>query len=160
MLAVLALAVTLAAPVPRATGPCDLLDPATVTALLGKPAKGTSAGPEPDEDTDGTVSYCSYREGQIGLIVSQVEFKNAAAARKATTEELVEGRLDDEIIELKEQPGVGDKAYWAYTERGASYLVLKGAHVVSVALGGRPPKPPKTYQDALRAAATAAVSKM
>jgi hypothetical protein len=160
MLVALALAVALAPPVPRATGPCDLLDPATVTALLGTPAKGMSAGPEPDEDTDGQLSYCSYREGRLGLIVSQVEFKTAAAARKATTEQLVRGRLDDEVIELKEQPGVGDKAYWAYTERGGSYTVLTGANVVSVALGGGLPKPPKTYQDALRAAATAAVSKM
>ena len=66
------------------------------------------------------MTTCMYRGAKSMLIVSVMTFANAAAARKATTKELVAGRLDDELIKLTEEPGLGDKAYWAYTARGAA----------------------------------------
>lgn len=134
-------------------GPCDLLAKATVTALLGQPApSGRPQGPEKDEDTGGMMSYCTYQIGQSALIISEVTFANPAAARKATTQELVKSRLDDDAAVVKEEAGVGDRAFWATTDRGAQYVVLKGAKVVAVALGGRLSKPAKSYHDALRSA--------
>ena len=68
--------------------------------------------------------------------------------------------MDDEVIKLTEEPGLGDKAYWAYTARAQQYVVLKGADVLGLALGGALPKPPASYQAALRAAATSASGKL
>jgi hypothetical protein len=161
MMSVLGLSLALLIPAAHVAGPCDLLDPATVSELLGQPlTKGAPSGPEPDEDSGGTLGYCTYRAGSTALIVSQVTFGSAAAARKATTKELVAGRLEDEVIALTEERGLGDKAFWAYTTQGAEYVVLKGPSVLGLALGGRLPKPPASYQAALRAAAAGAIAKL
>ena len=144
-----------------APGPCDLLDRATVASLLGKPAtEVTPSPPTPDEDTGGTVTVCMYRSDAAALIVSQVTFANAAAAQKATTKELVEGRMDEEVTAFKEVPGLGDRAFWVTTAAGAEFVILKGATVLGVSLGGMLPKPPASYEAALRAAASAAVAKL
>ena len=143
------------------TGPCDYLDKATVTGLLGgAPVATMPMGPTPDEDTDGTATYCTIRGPRSAVIVSQVAFKDADAARKATTKELVAGRLEDEVQELTEEKGLGDTAFWAYTAQGAQFVVLKGANVLAVSLGGGLPNPPKSYHDALRDAATSVAAKL
>ena len=156
MIATFLIAVAVVAP-----GPCDLLDRATVSSILGKPVTDvTAAGPERDADIGGTLSFCTYRAGAAALIVSQITFASAAAARNATTKELVEGRMEDEVTEFKEVTGVGNRAFWAYTETGAEFVVLKGATVLGVSLGGSLPKPPASYEAALRAAASAAAAKL
>jgi len=68
-------------------------------------------------------------------------------------------RLDD-VTEFKEVTGIGDRAFWAYTETGAEFVVMKGATVLGVSLGGKLPKPPASYEAALRAAASAAAAKL
>ena len=142
-------------------GPCDLLDRATASSLLGAPVKDVDASPPTrDEDTGGTVTVCMYRSDAAALIVSQITFASPAAARQATTKELVEGRMEEEVTAFKEVPGVGDRAFWAVTEAGAQFVILKGATVLGVALGGMLPKPPASYEAALRAAASAAVAKL
>lgn len=142
-------------------GPCDLLDRATATSLLGAPVKNVDASPPTrDEDTGGTVAICMYRSDAAAVIVSQITFGSPAAARQATTKEVVEGRMEEEVTAFKEVPGVGDRAFWAVTEAGAQFVILKGATVVGVALGGMLPKPPASYEAALRAAASAAAAKL
>ena len=144
-----------------APGPCDLLDRATVSSILGKPVtEVTAAGPERDAEVGGTLTFCTYRAGSAALIVSQITFASAAAARKATTKDLVDERLEDEVAEFKEVTGVGDRAFWAYTETGAEFVVLKGATVLGVSIGGSLPKPPASYEAALRTAASAAAAKL
>ena len=144
----------------RTTGPCDLLDRATVTALLGQTSPGTPSGPEPDEDTGGTVRYCTFRTPTGALIVSLVAFASAAEAGKATTRELVTSRMDGDGAILTVEPGLGDKAWWAYTTEGAEFVVQKGSVVLAVAMGGRLPNPPSSYRKALRAATAAALLKL
>lgn len=142
-------------------GPCELMDRATVVALLGqKSTTGTPSGPEPDEDSGGTVSYCTYRAGTAALILSQVTFATAAAAGKATTRELVTSRMDGDEAKIVDEPGLGDRAFWAYTTEGAEIVVLKGSVVLGVALGGQLANPPASYRKALRAATVAALLKM
>ena len=155
------LAFALTAPAAPVAGPCDLMDASTASALVGEPIEaGRSTPPEPDDETGGTMTTCMYRASKSMLIVSVMTFDDAAAARKAMSEEAVAGRLDGEVIKLTEEPGLGDKAYWAYTARGSQYVVVKGAKVLAVALGGALPKPPASYQAALRAAATSASKKL
>jgi hypothetical protein len=137
-----------------AAGPCDLLAKATITGILGQPAAaGRPMGPEKDEDTDGMISFCTFQGGQSAIIVSEVTFASPAAAMKATTQEYVKNKMDDDGAAVKQESGAGDRAYWATTKEGAEYVVVKGAKVISVAFGGKLPKPPTSYHDALRAAA-------
>jgi hypothetical protein len=93
------------------------------------------------------------------LIVTRVVFASATAAREATTEELVGERLGAENVTVKEEPGLGDKAYWAQSPTGAEYIVLKGPTVLGLALGGMP-KEPSAYRAQLRAATAAATQKL
>ena len=136
-------------------GPCDLVDKAKVTALLGKPAPaGQPVGPEKDDDTDGMMSYCTYPAVTAMVVVSRLVFASAAAAKKATTSQLVKSRISEEGAKVTAESGVGDAAYWAVGETGAMYVVLKGPKVSAVLIGGQLPKQLATYHDALRDATT------
>ncbi|MEO8578454.1 MAG: hypothetical protein ABI556_17210 [Gemmatimonadales bacterium] len=141
--------------------PCNLMDRATVIALLGPASTaGTPTGPEPDDETSGTLRYCTFRAGAAAVLISQVNFSSAAEARKATTRELVISRMDGDDAKLVDEPGLGDKAWWAYTSEGAQFVVLKGSVVIGVALGGELAKKPVSYRNVLRAATVAALLKM
>lgn len=143
-------------------GPCDLLTREAAEGLLGqKVAAPEPSGPEPDEDSGGTRSVCVYQAGTRMLIVIRVAFASAAAAREATTRELVtehygEGEKDFTITEA---PGLGDQAFWAYSARAAEFIVVKGASVLGVTLGGMP-KTPSTYQAQLRAVTVTVTNKL
>lgn len=157
----IALVLALVASSAQQSSPCDLMDRATVVALLGQTSTaGTPAGPERDDDTGGTVRYCTFRAGTAALILSQVTFSSAAEAGKATTQELVTSRMEGEGSKIVEEPGLGDRGYWAYTSEGAEMVVLKGSVVLGVALGGQLPNPPSSYRKALRAATAAALLKL
>lgn len=161
MLPEIALLLSLVVSFTQKTGPCDLLDRATVAMLLGQTSTpGTPAGPERDDDTGGTVRYCTFRASTTALIVSQVTFGSAAEASKATTKELVTSRLEGEGSKIVEEAGLGDRAYWAYTAEGAEMVVLKGSIVLGIALGGQLSNPPVSYRKVLHAATAAALLKL
>ena len=142
------------------SGPCDLIDRAAATQLLGAPvASMEPSGPEPDEDTGATRTTCTYMAGQAMLIVIRLDFPNAAAAHDVTAAELEPEKLAEEKATVKEESGVGDKAYLVYNPRAAEYVVVKGASVLTVALGGTP-KPLPSYEAQLRSSATAAAKKL
>lgn len=161
MLPEITLLLALVASSAQKASPCTLMDRATVIALPGPASMaGTPADPEPDEDTGGTVRYCTFRAGASAVIVSQVTFSSAAEARKATTRELVSSRMEGDGTRIAEEPGLGDKAFWAYTSEGAEFVVLKGSVVLGVAVGGELAKPPMSYRKTLRAATAAALLKL
>lgn len=142
-------------------GPCDLVDRAVAARLLGHPITATSpvAG-QRDEETGGTLSYCTYEGGLAGLVVSVVQLGDSAKARRVTTRRLVARRLDEARATVEEESGLGDRAFWAYTPEGAEWVVLKGSVLVGVALGGRLGRPPRSLKSALREATIAAMSKL
>lgn len=159
MLAIVGLSLAVVMNSTPAPGPCDLLTREAASQLLGQAATMTPSGPEPDEETGGTRTVCVYQAGERMLIVSRIVFASAAAAREATTRELVGERLGEEDATIAEESGIGDQVFWAYTPIAAEYVVLKGSSVLGLALGGMP-KAPSAYQAQLRAAAVSAAAKL
>ena len=141
-------------------GPCDIVSKATITALLGQPAPaGEPSGPEKDEDSDGMVSHCWYRAGSVMIIVSEVTYTSAAKAKQSTNAEYIKSQMGDDKANVVEEKGVGDGGFWATTDKGAHYAVLKGSRVIAVGLGGALSKPKASYHDALRDAALGGASR-
>jgi hypothetical protein len=138
MLSVAAFVVNLfASPLPVA--PCDLVAAATANELLGARAGAPeSMGPEQDEDIPGaTRSVCIYMAGTRMPIVMEHTFRDAKSARDAMTQEAIRAQHEEEPgLTIKDEPGLGDKAYWVVLKGGAQYVVIKGAKVLSVLLGG------------------------
>lgn len=144
------------------SGPCDLLTREAASELLGQQvATPTPSGPEPDEDSGGTRTTCVYQAGTRMLILVRVAFPNAAGAREATTRELVGERYGEgeDDFTLAEEPGLGDRAFWAFNPRAAEFIVVKGATVLALIVGGMP-KEPSTYRSQLRAATVSATTKL
>jgi hypothetical protein len=143
-----------------APGPCDLVSRAAASAILEAPVTKMEPGtPERDEDTGGMRTLCAYMAGTRMLMVVREVFASAAAAKEATTKELVTDRLEDEHSTVTEAPGLGDKAYWATTPHAAEWVVIKGSSVLGVTLGGMP-KPPATYQAQLRTVTVGVLGKL
>ena len=145
-----------------APGPCDLLTREAASELLGQQVTTpTPSGPEPDEDTGGTRTVCVYQAGTRMLVLLRVAFASAPAAREATTQELVGERYGDDANDftIKEEPGLGDKAFWTYSPKVTEFIVVKGATVLGLTLGGMP-KEPSTYKAQLRAATVMATAKL
>lgn len=162
MLATLALSLALVVSEVESLGPCDLLNREAASELLGQQvATPAPSGPEPDEDTGGTRTTCVYQAGTRMLILVRVAYASAAAAREATTQELVEERYGEgeDDFRVTEEPGLGDKAYWAYNPRAAEFIVIKGPTVLALILGGMP-KEPSTYRAQLRGATAMATTKL
>ena len=141
-------------------GPCDLLDRAAAAQLLGAPVTTMEpSGPEPDEDTGATRTTCVYQAGQGMLVLIRLEFPDAAAAREVTSAELEPEKLAEEKATVKPESGVGDKAYLMYNPRAVEYVVVKGATVLTLALGGVP-DPLPSYEAQLRSNAAAVTKKL
>lgn len=144
-----------------AADPCALMSRAEATALLGQPAlAGTVSGPARDEDSSGQMSYCAYRAGTSAIIVSVVEFSSPAEARKELTLKLVKDRMDEDGAKVSEEPGIGEKSFYASTAEGSMYVFLKGNKVVGVAIGGQGAPKAAAVKAALKASATAAAAKL
>ena len=141
-------------------GPCDLLDRAAAAQLLGAPVTTMEpSGPEPDEDTGATRTTCMYQAGKGMLVVIRLEFPDAAAAREVTSAELAPEKLAEEKATVKPESGIGDKAYLMYNPRAVEYVVVKGATVLTLALGGVP-NPLPSYEAQLRSNAAAVTKKL
>ena len=157
-----AFAVVLATQVSTATAadPCSLLSQSDATTLLAQPVtQVTPAGPQRDEDSGSQLSYCTYRATATAVIVSVVEFSSAAEAQKQLTKNLVQERMDAEDAKISEEPGLGEKSFYAVSTEGAMFVFLKKNKVVGVAIGGKPGQAAAS-KDALRRAAQAVVSKV
>ena len=156
MISLVALSLAFAA----SAGPCDLLDRAAAAQLLGAPVTSMDpSGPEPDEDTGASRTTCTYMAGQAMLIVIRLDFPNAAAARDVTAASIEPEKLAEEKATVKQESGIGDKSYLIYNPRAAEYVVVKGATVLTLALGGTP-NPLPSYEGQLRSAAAAATKKL
>ena len=116
---------------------CALISRTDVSTLLGQPAlAGAATGPSKDEDSSGELSYCTYRAGTAAFILSVVDFSSPAEARKTLTLNLVKGRMNEDGAKVTEEPGIGERSFYALSAEGSMYVFLKGNKVVGLAVGG------------------------
>ena len=143
-----------------AVDPCGLVSSADASALLGQSVgAGKAAGPARDEDSSGQISYCAYRAGSAGLILSLVEYSSPAEAKKALTLNLVKRRMDEDDAKVSEEMGVGERTFYAVSGEGSMYVFLKGNKVVGLALGGPGSPKPAAVKEALKARAMAVAAR-
>jgi hypothetical protein len=145
----------------RAADTCALVSRAEASALLGQPAGAGAATPATrDEDSSGQLSYCTYRAPASALIVSVVEFATPGEARKSLTVNMVKSRMEEEATKVSEEPGIGERSFYAASAEGSMYVFLKGNKVVGLAVGG--PSAPKAaaVKAALKASAIATAAKL
>ena len=115
---------------------CASVDKAQVGALLGGPTPAPiETGPAKDADAGGITTMCLFMQGKKGVMTMRIEFPSPQEAAKKVTLEYLKNQQGDETKYVEEK-GVGDRAFWAVSDEGASYVVLKGAKLYSVALGG------------------------
>ena len=115
---------------------CASVDKAQVGALLGGTAPAPIAtGPEKDADAGGITTICMFMQGKKGVLTMRIEFASPQEAAKKVTLEYLKNQQGDEAKYVEEK-GVGDRAFWAVSDEGSSYVILKGAKLYSVALGG------------------------
>jgi hypothetical protein len=141
--------------------PASLVGKADVLALVGQPVLSAMPIPEEvDEDTGGMVSHCMYHMSSCAMIVSVVTFPSAAVASAKLTEQFAAGMVEGDGAKVIAESGLGERAFWAKTDEGVEYVVLKGNHVLGLSLGGKPPKALASYRDALRALVKSALEKL
>ncbi len=144
-----------------AVDPCSLMSSAEASALLSQSAgAGTAAGPARDEDSSGQISYCTYRAGNAGLILSVVEYSSPAEAKKALTLNLVKRRMDEDDAKVSEESGIGEKTFYAVSGEGSMYVFLKGNKVVGLAVGGPGSPKPAAVKEALKTRVMAVAARL
>lgn len=141
--------------------PAALVIKAELTSVLGQPVTKVVPVPEQtDDDTGGRLVYCTFHGGQSAVIVSVVSFSSAKEAQAKMSKQQAMERLEGDNAQVIEEKGLGDRAYWATTDQGAEYIVIKGARVLGIGLGGKLTQTPASYREALRALAVGAVAKL
>jgi hypothetical protein len=160
MLALIALAFAFLPASGSGAAPCDLLSRADAAKVLGAPVTSADpSGPELDDESGAMRTACVYQAaGGRMLVVLRLMYKDAKTALDSTAAEAMSERIAEEKVKIEEDRGIGDRAYWMTSEIMAQYVVLKGATVTGIMLGGTP-KPPTEYRAELRAAAVAVTAK-
>ena len=141
--------------------PVALVSKAEASVLLGQPVVAvTPASEQVDEDTGGKLVYCAFRTEKSAVAVSVVSFASAKEALAKTTKQHAQERLEGDNSQITEEKDLGDRSYWATTDLGAEYIVIKGSRVLGLAIGGKLPNPPASYREALRKLAVSAAAKL
>lgn len=143
-----------------ASDACSLLAQSEAAAVTGQPiVEVTPGGPRRDEDSGGQLSYCTYRAAAAAVVVSVVEFPSNEEARKQLSKSVAQDRADAQAARMKEEPGLGEKAFYGASARGATFLFLQANKVIGVGVGGASPGDGAGLKESLRAAAKAVALK-
>ena len=133
-----------AAPIPD---PCAMITKTEAQVLIGEPVTGTSKEPaEPDEDTGGIQTSCTFMGKTKALIVAVLEFKSAAEATKKITVEFLKSQDKEAAPTIVPEPGLGDRAFFGHTTHSAMMLAQKGARAYVATVGGRFTAATTTYR--------------
>jgi hypothetical protein len=115
---------------------CSLATDAQVEAVLGQTITEKTPGEDADSVSGGTLYFCTYLGSGLAVVLSWVETGTPAAAEQALKDELAQMQADEPSAIVTSVTGMGDKAFWTVTTHAASFVVVKGGRVLSVALGG------------------------
>jgi hypothetical protein len=126
--------------------------------ILGAPVTAMEpSGPEPDEDTGPRAPpACTRQEGNADGHSPRFPQRGRGARRCAAN---LEPAWRKKETAKEESGGPGDKSYVVYDPNAAEYVVLKGATVLTLAVGGVP-NPLPSYEAQLRSSAAAAAKKL
>lgn len=139
---------------------CSLLAQSEAAVVVGQPVTQViPAGPERDDESGGQLSHCTYRAANAALVVSVVEFPSGAEAREQLTKNLVQERVEGDNAKVSEEPGLGDKAFYGATAKGATFVFLYKNKVIGVGVGGPGTGQRAGLKELLRTAAKTVASK-
>jgi hypothetical protein len=128
---------TLVAATVLAADPCTLVtkaDAATVTGTA--PTTVLSYGPEADPETKAKVTWCVMSGAPVGLLVYIDDFATPAAAVKVMTPARIVELMANPAVKVEPEAGLGDRAFWAHADDVARIVVIRGATVLSIVIGG------------------------
>jgi hypothetical protein len=140
--------------------PCRLLSAAEVRASLGAtPTAVTPDGPVEDPDLEAMSWSCIQQVGGGLLTLTVVEFDSAGAAAGAivTVMQVSKGSLDG--MQLSPAAGLGDRSAWGSSDSGATWVAIKGRHLLNLSYG-LPSATPATQRETLRQLAALALGRL
>ncbi len=143
-----------------AADPCTLITKPEAATVTGKaPTTVLSYGPENDPETRSKVTWCVMSGAPVGIIVYVDEYSTPAAATKVMTPaRIIE--LMDPSIKVEPEAGLGDRAFWAWSDESARMVVIRGGTVLSIVIGGVELTKAGTKRAAARAIAVKALTRM
>jgi len=115
---------------------CSLVTAYDVENVLGQTVISITSGSEPDEVSDSTLNYCTFRGSDMAVVISSVEVENSFIGGDILRATLQSNKDDEPSTVTNEELGVGVKAYWSVSENAGGYTVLTEEHIFSVVLGG------------------------
>jgi hypothetical protein len=119
-----------------ATNPCTLVTPAEVQTITGKvPTTVLNYGPEKDPDTKASVTWCVMSGAPVGILLYVDAYASPAAALAAVTPQRIQSLMDSDV-KVEPEAGLGDRAFWAHNDTSARMVVIRGATVMSILIGG------------------------
>lgn len=125
-----------AAAVLLAVNPCSLVTPAEAAAITGPPPTTVlNYGPEQDPDTKASVTWCVMSGAPIGLLIYVDTYASPAAALATVTPQHITSLMDSDV-KVEPEAGLGDRAFWAHNDTSARMVVIRGATVMSILIGG------------------------
>jgi hypothetical protein len=119
-----------------ATNPCSLVTPAEAMTITGKrPTSILNYGPETDPETKASVTWCVMGGAPLGLLLYVDTYASPAAALASVTPQRIHSLMDSDV-KVEPEAGLGDRAFWAHNDTSARMVVIRGAAVMSILIGG------------------------
>jgi len=115
---------------------CAAVDRAQVGALLGGTAPTPKqAGPQNDAAAGGVTTTCIFPSPNQRIVMTmRIEFPSVEEARKQVSADWLKKNIEVKAT-FSEEPGLGDRAFWAVSTEGASSIILKGSKLYMAVLG-------------------------
>lgn len=119
-----------------AANPCSLATSAEAATVTGTaPTTVLNYGPEKDPETKASVTWCVMSGAPIGLLIYVDTYASPAAALATVTPAHITSLMDSDV-KVEPEAGLGDRAFWAHNDTSARMVVIRGATVMSILIGG------------------------
>lgn len=141
----------------HANASCALITSTEAAKVIGADPENVSSMfvPPKLDKSGGYASFCAYSTpapNAPSLVVSILEFRSSAAAKKMLTESLVHERMPEESTKVSEEGNLGERSFYGASNHGATYVFVKKNKVIGVAQGGAAGKANAAKQELLKLA--------